>query len=145
MCWGSCWQLCSDTYTKEAGNVSKFLYGAYFHTACPLHIGPPGTNYGISYDLNTHQIWSSDESGSYGMPSEYRNLSDCVQNTRVLLFVQICMHHLQCKDWLVFRISGKPLCLPIFTFLKTWTVNPKSSLCCKSGTECGYVIRCPAC
>lgn len=49
-----------------------------------------------------------------------RDFPGCMQNIKDLLFVLAGMHHLECKDLLIFRIFGKLLCLPTFTFLKMW-------------------------
>lgn len=49
-----------------------------------------------------------------------RDLPGCIQNIKVLLFVLAVMLHLQCRDWLIFKIFGKLLRLPTFTFLKMW-------------------------
>lgn len=76
-----------------------------------------------SEELNTHLNWSSDQA-----PVEcHRNLLDCFLTTRVLTFVQICMQHLLCKCWLIFRNIG--LCaypLPTSWGHKKWT---QSSQC----------------
>lgn len=103
-------QFCSDTCTKESGNPFQFP------DACSRHIELPGRKYSISNRFQHISAMvkrgirilqnATDAEAFDRLHSGYKGFIVCLA----------CMHHLQCKEWLIFRTIGKLLCFSLSPF-----------------------------